>query len=271
MIHLLATTAQAPTGASRSLIDYIVQSGWVGAIILVVSLFATGLVVAQLLRVRRSYLAPPAQVEAIDEMLRAGRVDQAREWCLHPDNASFLTRVFGSALVRCRRSAFGLLELRTALEEGGQVELARLQRPTDGVHLVAQVAPMLGLLGTVVGMVGAFDAISIAELAQDSGLLAGYISQALVTTVLGLIVAIPTTAAYTYLRNRADTLATEIAGIIEDLAAHLESGSEGAAAQPTPPPPAGGAPRPTPRPAPQAVAPAASPRPNPNPGPGAGA
>ncbi|MEZ6317921.1 MAG: MotA/TolQ/ExbB proton channel family protein [Phycisphaerales bacterium] len=218
----LALTLAQSDAPSKSLLEYIAAGGPIGAIIIVLSLAAVALVVTQLLRVRLTTLAPAESVEALDHTLSSGDVKSAEAFCEDPVNASFLTRVVGSALLRCDRSPFGFLELRSALEEAGQRETARLYRFTDAIGLIASVAPMLGLLGTVVGMVGAFDTITLTDGPARPDQLAGNISVALVTTVLGLIVAIPCTAAYTFLRNRIDALTSEIAEIIEDLAAHLE-------------------------------------------------
>lgn len=220
-------TLAAPAGeaASKSLLAYIADGGPIGLVIIMLSFVAVVLIVAQLVRVRRPALAPAESIEALDRFLREGKVDSAIAYCQDPDHNSFLTRVMGAALVRCSRSPFGFLELKAALEEVGQLQVARLYRLTDGISLIAAIAPMLGLLGTVVGMVGAFDAIQAADGPVRPDALAGNISVALITTVLGLIVAIPATAAYTYLRNRIDTLADEVGQVIEDLAAHLETGA----------------------------------------------
>jgi biopolymer transport protein ExbB len=218
----LAAPAEGQT--SKSLLAYVAEGGPVGLVIIMLSFVAVVLIVAQFVRVRRVALAPPEAVDALDSFLREGKVDSAIAYCQDPDHNAFLTRVMGAALVRCSRSPFGFLELKAALEEVGQLQVARLYRLTDGISLIAAIAPMLGLLGTVVGMVGAFDAIQAADGPVRPDALAGNISTALITTVLGLIVAIPATAAYTYLRNRIDTLADEVGQIIEDLAAHLESG-----------------------------------------------
>ncbi len=238
----LVLAQAAPDGASKSLLEYIAAGREIGLIIILLSLAAVGMIVAQLLRLRRSRLAPPETVDRLHELLRANQVGAAIEFCTDAENDSFIARVMGSALIRCSRSPFGFLELKSALEEVGQAQVARLYRMTDGIGLIASVAPMLGLLGTVVGMVGAFDTIALTEGPARPDQLGGSISQALVTTVLGLIVAIPCTAAFTFLRNRIDTLASEVGETIEELAAYLESGAA----------PAGvstGAPRPTPQPA----------------------
>lgn len=221
-------SAAGAAESSKSLFDYVAEGGSIGLIIILLSLVAVGLIIAQSLQIRMSRLAPPEQVDRLDELLQGADIKGATEFCTAADNDSFLTRVFGSALVRCQRSAFGFLELKTALEESGQTQVARLYRWTETLGLIASVAPMLGLLGTVVGMVQAFERIGLGGGgAVDPGELAGPISQALITTVLGLIVAIPCTAAYTYLRNRIDAVTTDIVSIIEDLAAYLESPTAG--------------------------------------------
>ncbi len=122
---------------------------------------------------------------------------------------------------------------KAALEEAGKEQVARLYRSTDGLGLIAAIAPMLGLFGTVVGMVGAFNTISSTEGFARPDELAGDISQALVTTLMGLVLAIPATAAFTYFRNRIDHLAAEIGTIVEDLASLAE---RAAAAPPQPVP-----------------------------------
>lgn len=221
----------AQTDTQRSLLNYVSRGGPVGLIIVLISVAAVGMVVAQLLRVRRDRMAPPELVDDLRRFLVEGDVDAAINRCNAEQRQAFLSRVMGSALRRASGSPFGMLEVRSAVEETGRLEVDRLYRLTDGIGLVASVAPMLGLLGTVIGMVGAFDAIMLAEGPARPDELAGSISQALITTVLGLIVAIPCTAAYTYLRNRIDHLTTEIGEDIDSMIAPLEaSGSENAAA-----------------------------------------
>lgn len=208
---------------SRSLLDYIAQGGPIGMIIILISLVAIGMIAAQLFRIRREKLAPPELIEDLRALLADREIELSIQRCKETDTPSFVSRVVGSALRRSSRSQFGLLELRSSVEEMGQLEVDRMYRMTDGIGLIASVAPMLGLLGTVVGMVGAFDTITLSDGPARPDQLAGSISQALITTVLGLIVAIPATAMYTYLRNRIDHLTTEIGETIDDLIAPLEA------------------------------------------------
>lgn len=218
----LSIAVAGNAAVDKSLLDYIAQGREVGYIIIGLSLVAVGMIIAQVLTVRLSKLAPPEEVDAIRSRLMSGDVPGAMAYCRDPENDSLLTRIFGGSLERCARSPFGFLELKAAIEEIGQQQVARLYRMTEGIGLIASIAPMLGLLGTVIGMVGAFDTISVTEGPVRPDALAGNISEALITTVLGLVVAIPTTAMYTYLRTRIDHLASEVGDTIEGLASLVE-------------------------------------------------
>ncbi len=221
------TLAQTNTEVHRSLLQYIEQGGPIGWIIIVISLVAIAMIGAQLFRIRRDKLAPPDLLADLRSLLGDGNIDGAITRCSEEPGSSYLARVVGSGLARASRSAFGMLELRSSVDESGQLEVDRLYRLTDGIGLIASVAPMLGLLGTVVGMVGAFDAITLSDGPARPDELAGSISQALITTVLGLIVAIPSTAMYTFLRNRIDHLTTEIDEEIEEIISPLEAAQGG--------------------------------------------
>jgi len=221
------TLSQESAEVHRSLLQYVAQGGPIGMIIIVISLVAIGMIGAQLFRIRRDRLAPPELSEDLRSLLAGGEIQAAIQRCESEESTSYLSRVVGSGLVRASRSAFGMLELRSSVDEIGQLEVDRLYRLTDGIGLIASVAPMLGLLGTVVGMVGAFDTITLSDGPARPDALAGSISQALITTVLGLVVAIPSTAMYTYLRNRIDHLTTEIDEQIEELIAPLEAAEGG--------------------------------------------
>ena len=229
-VPITVLTVARPGGeVHRSLLEYIRQGGPIGAIIIQISLVAIAMIGAQIFRIRRDRLAPPELTSDLRSLLNDGNIDGAINRCADQPGSCYLARVVGSGLSRASRSAFGMLELRSSVDETGQLEVDRLYRLTDGIGLIASVAPMLGLLGTVVGMVGAFDTITLADGPARPDKLAGNISQALITTVLGLIVAIPCTAMYTYLRNRIDHLTTEIDEEIEEIIAPLEAtqGAEG--------------------------------------------
>ncbi len=220
---LFTLLAQSDPAPSKSLWQHIASGGPIGMIIIALSFAAVVLMIVHSIQLRKIKLAPELIVHELNHLLSNNDIDGAERFCQEPDNDSFLTQVIGSALSRCKQSPFGFLEFRAALEEAGADQVAKLYRSTEIIGFIATVSPMLGLLGTVVGMVGAFDTISTSEGFARPDQLAGSISVALITTVLGLIVAIPCTAAFTFFRNRIDHLAVEVSKITEQLLAHVEA------------------------------------------------
>ena len=136
--------------------------------------------------------------------------------------------------------------MKNAIEEAGEDQTARLYRSTDALGLIGSIAPLMGLLGTVLGMVGAFESLSRSA-GSNHEELASSISMALVTTLMGLTLAIPCMAMFTFFRNRIDAIGSEAGQEIERLTLHLESATGGApaskrAAKPRPKPRANPAP-----------------------------
>lgn len=219
-----------------SWLQTIQSGGIVGYLIIGLSVLAVGLIIMHFVQIRRNALLPPMQLETLDTMLAQGSVSSALSFCMDPANDSYITRILASGLTRFQKSAFGAFEIKNALEEAGEEQTARLYRSTDALGVIGAIAPLMGLLGTVMGMVGAFESISRSA-GSNHEALASNISLALVTTLLGLILAIPCIALYTFFRNRIDALGSEAAMEIERLTLHLESAPAGAApATPTPAP-----------------------------------
>jgi biopolymer transport protein ExbB len=228
---LAQDTTAASSGApqtlpSKSILTYIREGGPLSYVLVMVSFVAVALIIRNVLMLRRSRLAPPEVLARLESELKQNDVEGALAVCAAPQNDSFVARVFGSALLRCSRSPFGFLELRTAIEEAGQREADRLHRANDGVGIIAAVGPMLGLLGTVMGMIGAFASIGQLEGTARSRELASYMSIALVNTAEGLLVAIPCTVAFALFRRHIDHLVGEISEKIEYLTRTLEQHGE---------------------------------------------
>jgi biopolymer transport protein ExbB len=248
---MLITLAQDTTTApeEKSLLSYINDGGFLAYVLVIVSFIALALIIRNLIIFRESRQAPPEDFQQLDKLLRANDIEGAISLCANPENNSFLARVFGTALLRCSRSPFGFLELRSALEEAGQREADRLHRANEGIGIIAAIGPMLGLLGTVIGIIGAFRVIGTMQGAQRSNELAVFMSIALVNTALGLIVAIPCTVAFSLFRRRVDALVGDIAEKIELLTRNLEQMSTGEGAAGPAPRTAPARPAPSPRPA----------------------
>lgn len=222
------TVALAEAEGSMSLFDYVRAGGALGYVLIGLSVIAVALIVRNLLAMRRSLLAPPALVDALSASLRAGDVAAAERACSEDPSHAFVGTIMGAAIRRCRGNPMGAFEARTAVEEAGQAATARLQRMNNGLGVLAAVGPMLGLLGTVIGMIGAFNAIGSLQGAARSTELARFMSLALVNTAQGLVVAVPCTVAFALFRQRIDRLASDIGSeelerLAEDLAAGLSA------------------------------------------------
>ncbi len=247
LTYLLAQTDGADPGPTWW--DTIQSGGVVGYIIIGLSIGAMALIIMHFVQIRRSALMPAAQLERIDQLLSQGQVTAAIEYCYDPEADSYLTRIMGAGLTRYEKSAFGAFEIKNAIEEAGEDQTARLYRSTDALGVIGSIAPLLGLLGTVLGMVGAFESLSRTATPNHEELAAN-ISLALVTTLLGLILAIPCIALHRYFGNRIDAFASEATTEIERLALHLESAAGGPRPSTLPRPKPVVRPEPKPRPAP---------------------
>lgn len=232
------SAAGVPSGESMSMFEYLRAGGPLGYVMLALSVLALALVVRNILALRRTQLVPPGTVEALRPLLRRGDLQGAFRHCTDPAHASFLTDAMAGAIRRCMASPIGALEARPAVEESGQAATLKLHRLNHGIGVLAAVGPMLGLLGTVIGMIGAFHAIGALQGSARSTELARFMSLALVNTAQGLIIAVPCTVAFALFRQRIDKVAMEIGAssletLAEDLSAGLaQAGGTAAAAAP---------------------------------------
>lgn len=184
----------------RALLD---AGGTIGWIIMALSLWMVAMVVQHLLAVRRTVLIPPGLADNAQRLIGTGNFRQALEECsAHP---SFLSYVLSAGLAE---TALGYTAVEKAMEDASQQQAARMYRRLEYFTVIGTIAPMLGLLGTVWGMILAFKEFEAKANPQVSELAPG-IYKALVTTLQGLCVAIPSLGAYAVLRNRVDELVAE--------------------------------------------------------------
>ncbi|MEA1952287.1 MAG: MotA/TolQ/ExbB proton channel family protein, partial [Planctomycetota bacterium] len=165
-----------------------------------------------------------------------GRMAEARQRC--HGQPSFLAFVLGAGLAEVEG---GWTAVEKAVEDATADQSARLFRKIEYLSVIGNIAPMLGLLGTVIGMIFAFQQVAETQGAARAGDLAEGIYLALVTTVEGLIVAIPALATFAVFRNRVDQLVAEVAYSAQHTLVPLKRGyrQRGAATQPPPAPQSG--------------------------------
>jgi biopolymer transport protein ExbB len=204
-----STVKKKAPAKAKTLFDWWLAGGVIGMIICLLSVVALGFAIEHGITIRKPRLMPPQVLEDLEQMIARGEIDQAIEYCHQPQNHSLTSDVVLAALERYRGSEFGFAEYKSAAEEAGEDNTARLYRKTEVLAVIGAIAPMLGLLGTVQGMISAFDTIASSGGMAKPEELAGGIGLALVTTFEGLVVAIPAMVAFSYFRNKIDSLIAE--------------------------------------------------------------
>jgi len=172
--------------------------------ILLASVVALTIFLERLYALRRSKVVPEGFIGELENFGDEKEVGVLLSLCSVYDSA--LARVIKAGLDRL---PYGLLEVAHAVEGMGQHEAALLSTNLRMMGAISNLAPMLGLLGTVLGMIHAFSVIARAGSGRPE-LIASGISEALLTTAAGLIVAIPTLAGYHYLKGRIDRYVVEM-------------------------------------------------------------
>ena len=180
-------------------------------------LLALGVAIAleRLITLSRAAIDAKGFFEQLEEALRSGGAERAAELCA--ETRGPVATVIHAGLLRLNR---GIDNVEKAIENAGSVEMAFLERGMIWLSTVANLAPMVGFLGTVSGMIGAFQAIKVAGDVEPS-LVAGGISEALITTASGLIVGILIQFCYNFFASRIDKIIADMqehtAGFIDVL------------------------------------------------------
>ena len=211
---LPADSAAAAPVQSRSFLAYIARAcGWFwGPAFLLVSFILVALIMMNLLQVRRDVLLPTQFVEEFEQKLNAKDFQGAYEFARSDD--SFVGRVLAAGMGRLSR---GYPEAVEGMQEAGEDENMALEHRLSYVALIGTIAPMMGLMGTVQGMISSFDVIAQSTVSPKPSQLADGISTALVTTLIGLVLAIPAMVFYGILKNRIQRLVLEIGMVSEGL------------------------------------------------------
>ena len=193
---------------SKGFLEIIFSGGFIGIAIIILllalSVTAAYLIIDHLLSVKRSDVMPDGLGDKVRALLAQGQAAEAREICTQ--NPSVLSFVL---LHGMSEMEYGWSAVEKALEDSLVEQSARLYRKIEYLSVIGNIAPMVGLLGTVIGMIMAFQQVAATQATAGAPQLAEGIYQALVTTVGGLIVAIPSIGAFAIFRNRIDQLIAE--------------------------------------------------------------
>jgi biopolymer transport protein ExbB len=170
------------------------------------SLVALAIIIERLLALRTSRILNPSVVERITGLSEGGRIDRALSVC--EDQPGIFTNIMHAGLEIAARGE-GEQAAKEAVEDAGRHESTRLNRYLPTLGTIVGISPLLGLLGTVTGMIEVFDTIAETGAGQAAQLSSG-ISQALITTATGLAIAIPALVGYNYLNSKVSAIITEL-------------------------------------------------------------
>jgi biopolymer transport protein ExbB len=203
-----------------SVLGWMFEALGIGYSVIFLSLSFTlvALFVMNLLTARRDNVVPIHLVEGFEAHLNEKRYQEAYE--MAKADESFLGQVLSAGLGKLSAGYAPAIE---AMQEVGEEENMKLEHRLSYMALIGTVAPMLGLFGTVHGMIKSFRVIAVSESTPKAQELAKGISTALFTTLVGLAIAIPAIAAYNILRNRIARLVLEVGILSEGLMSRFQN------------------------------------------------
>ncbi|MDR0393549.1 MAG: MotA/TolQ/ExbB proton channel family protein [Tannerella sp.] len=200
-----AITDTLPTEAQMNILDLATKGGWIMGVLLVLSLIAIFVFIQRFLIIRSANKSDESFMNRIKDYIHDGKIDSAINLCRKTKNPS--ARMIEKGISRLGRPMNDVL---VAIENLGNIEVAKLEKGFPILATIAAGAPMIGFLGTVTGMVRAFFDMANAGSNVDVTLLSGGIYEALVTTVGGLIVGIVTLFGYNYLVSQVDNVVNNL-------------------------------------------------------------
>lgn len=190
--------ADAPV-AKTTLWGLILQGGWAMIPLAIMSFAMVYFIVQNALALREKVLLRPDLLPEFVKLMKDKKVVEAHRLC--KENETLFTYVFGAGLERCStKREINFAKVKEAIEEASTEQVTTYMKPIDYLSILGATAPMVGLLGTVSGMIKAFSKLGVSGMGKPEEL-AGNIGEALITTATGLIVAIPSMLCYYYFRN----------------------------------------------------------------------
>jgi biopolymer transport protein ExbB len=189
--------ANAPEGThTKSVMELFEATGIVGYLMVGLSIAGTALTIEHIINIKREKIAPPEVTEELTALLEEGNFDEAQE--VADNSGGYVGSLVGAAL---RQRAAGYEEMVSSLEMAAAQETFGLQSKISYLSLIGNIAPLLGLLGTVTGMISSFQVIETLKAPTPKDL-AGGVYESLVNTTMGLFIAIIFLVIYFLYKNK---------------------------------------------------------------------
>jgi len=205
---------------SITLWQFIKAGGWAMLVLGVLSVIALAIIVYDFMTIKVEQLIPAEFVEGLIRKLEGYQLKEARSMCETKGNIIAII-----ALTGLDRRTRGKVVMREAMENTARKEVGKLWQSIAYLGDIATIAPLIGLLGTVLGMIQAFNVISYAGTGLKPIMLVGGISKALVCTAAGLVIAIPCLSFYSYFRGKVQAISDSLEAYATDVMKLIEEPS----------------------------------------------
>ncbi len=212
LIGGLAFAQESGGGTQKTVLDALMDAGFVGLLIILMSIVGGALSITFAFQLRRDVLVPPEVLGHVEQLFEDEEYEEAFHLC--DATPSILSQVVSGGLSKIEE---GYEPMSDTMVEVLEMESTKLHQKVGYLSLIGNLSPMMGLLGTVYGMIVTFNKIANSKVQPSPTELADGISIALGTTFLGLCVAIPMTAIYVYFRNKVIQVVTEVGAACEEL------------------------------------------------------
>lgn len=199
---------------------FIIRGGVIAWLLIAIDVASWAIIIEHFISIRRLNILPEPVRDQIGSMVEAKQYREMIEYT--SGEPSFLSYVVHQGVAE---AAHGYGSMERAMEEAAEERTTKLLRKIELLNVIGNVSPMMGLLGTVYGMIRAFSKIVEYGGTPDPSVLADSVGIALVTTFWGLIVAIPALAVYAIMRNRIDALTSEAMMIAQEMISTFRPGA----------------------------------------------
>ncbi len=199
-----ATEPEAKPAESKSILWWLVEtSGWIGAVLLVLSIYFVAKVVHLFSELRLDVAAPTEILQQCENLLKTK--DFMGVYKLVKGDDSFFSTVLTAGLAELPQ---GLAEARDAMERVGETLVVEMEKKISMLAVIGSLGPMIGLLGTLKGMISSFSGIAMSGTQLNASQVAGGISESLVLTFEGVFLAVPAIYFFALFRNRVASIST---------------------------------------------------------------
>lgn len=191
--------------------------------LLFLGILSVAFIIERLYSLSTRKIIPLKAIEEIVSFLNENKIEEAMTVSkTYPSTATSIIYEILNAYLKGKKD---LEELKLIAEETARLEVPKLEGYTGTIGAIASIAPLLGFLGTVIGMIQVFEALSLEGLSNPKLLSAG-ISQALITTAFGLSIAIPSLAGYWYIKSKINLLVAQVETVVFEIIELLSSKDE---------------------------------------------